>query len=166
MPSEKILEQKKSQVAGLVDKLKNAKAGVLVEYKGINVADDTALRAKMRAAGIDYSVIKNTLTKLAAKEAGLDGLDDVFFGTTSLAVSTDDILSPAKQVFDFAKSHDFFKIKCGFVEGKVITADEVKALALIPSKEVLLAQLLGLLTCNIRGLAIALKAIADKGEAA
>lgn len=165
MPSQKILSEKQKIVEALSEEMKTAAAGVLVEYKGINVADDTKLRADMRKSGVKYGVVKNTLTKLAAEKAGLEGLDEVLFGTTSLAISQEDVIAPAKIVCEFAKSNKNFKVKCGFMDGKVISADEVKALANIPSKEVLIGQLLGLLTSGLRGLAVTLNAIAEKGGA-
>ena len=168
MPSQKILSEKQKIVETLAEEMKSAAAGVLVEYKGINVADDTKLRADMRKSGVHYGVVKNTLTKLAAEKAGLTGLDEVLFGTTSLAMSQDDVLAPAKIIAEFAKTNKNFKIKCGFMDGKVISAEEVKALADIPSKEVLIGQLLGLLTSGLRGLAVTLSEIAktDGAEAA
>ncbi|MBQ3078064.1 MAG: 50S ribosomal protein L10 [Clostridia bacterium] len=173
MPSAKILEQKKLVVAALADKLSKATAGVFVDYCGITVEEDTKLRAEMRKAGVEYTVVKNTLTRLAAKEAGLEGLDEILNGTTALAVSYDDAVAPAKILDAYASKHDNFKIKMGFVEGKVISAAEVKNLAMLPSREVLIAQVLGtmnapitglvtVLNGNIRGLAVALKAIAEQ----
>ena len=173
MPSQKVLSEKKEIVAGLSQKIKEAQAGVLIDYKGITVEDDTKLRAQMRKAGIDYSVVKNTLTRFAAKEAGLDGLDDILNGTTALAVSTSDLIAPAKELSAFAKTNENIKIKAGFIEGKVISIKEIEALAKLPAKEVLIAKVLGgfnapisgfvnVLNGNIRGLVVALNAIAQK----
>ncbi len=172
MPSEKILSEKKVIVEELAKKL-SAPSGVFVDYKGITVAEDTVLRRDLRAAGVDYSVVKNTLTRLAAKEVGLDGLDEILNGTTALAVSTTDMIAPAKILSKFAKDNEKFTIKMGFVEGKVITPAEVDALAQLPSKEELIAKALGglnapisgfvnVLNGNLRGLVVALKAIAEK----
>ena len=173
MPSEKILEQKKQVVADLCEKLKNSASGVLVDYSGTSVANDTKLRKNLREAGVNYSVVKNTLVKFAAKEAGLEGLDDVLNGTTALATSENDLVAPAKILSEFAKDNENFKIKAGFIEEKVVSLAEVEALAKLPSKEVLLAQVLGglnapitgfanVLNGNIRGLVIALNAIAQQ----
>ena len=129
MPSAKILEQKKQIVSDLTDKLRRASAGVFVDYRGITVEEDTKLRAEMRKAGVDYAVVKNTLTRFAAKDAGLEGLDEILNGTTALAVSYDDPVAPAKILNEYAAKHENFKIKMGFVEGKVITPAEVKDLA-------------------------------------
>ena len=143
MPSAKILEQKKQIVSDLTDKLRRASAGVFVDYRGITVEEDTKLRAEMRKAGVDYAVVKNTLTRFAAKDAGLEGLDEILNGTTALAVSYDDPVAPAKILNEYAAKHENFKIKMGFVEGKVITPAEVKDLADLPSREVLIATVLG-----------------------
>lgn len=165
MASEKILNEKKQTVAELSEKLKKAAAGVLVDYKGISVANDTALRREMREAGVEYSVVKNTLTKLAAKEVGLDGLNDVLEGTTALAVHNDDVIAPAKILVKYAETHDNFKVKAGFVEGKVVPLEDIIALAKIPSKETLLTQLVFTLNAPIKNLAVVLNQIAEKQEA-
>lgn len=178
MPSEKVLSEKKLIVAELARKL-GAPSGVFVDYNGITVEQDTILRRELRAAGVEYSVVKNTLTRFAAKEVGLEGLDEILNGTTALAVSTDDMIAPARILAKFASENPNFKIKIGFVEGKVIDAAGVEALAKLPSKEVLIAKVLGgfnapisgfvnVLNGNIRGLVVALNAIAEKknGEAA
>jgi len=178
MPSEKVLNEKKVIVEALEQKL-SAPSGVFVDYKGITVAEDTALRRELRNAGVEYAVVKNTLTRFAAKNVGLEGLDEILNGTTALAISTTDMIAPAKILVEFAKKNPKFKIKKGFVEGKVIDANGVTALAELPSKEVLIAQVLGglnapisgfvnVLNGNIRGLVVALNAIAEKkgGEAA
>ncbi len=165
MPNAKVLEEKKAFVASLAEKLKNSPAGVLVDYKGITVEDDTILRRKLREAGVDYAVIKNTLIRFAAKEAGLEGLDDVLSGTTALAISTtDDVVAPAKILNDYAKEHENFTIKAGYLEGNVIDEKEVVALAKMPSKETLIAQTLYSFNYPIMQLAIALNAIAEKGQ--
>ena len=176
MPSEKILEQKKALVASLTDKLKNSCAGVIVNYKGINVSDDTKLRKELREAGVEYFVVKNTLLQRAAKEAGLDGLEPVLEGTTAIAISKDDHVAAARILCKFAEGNDFFKAKAGFIEGKVISEAEVNNLSKLPTKEVLVAKALGglnapisgfvtVLNGTIRGLVVALNAIAEKQSA-
>ena len=179
MPNAKVLEQKKTVVAELAQSMKNAQAGVLVDYKGINVADDTKLRQTLRGANVEYKVVKNTLMTFAVKEIGFDELTGVLNQTTALAYSNDDMVAPAKILSEHAKkSGGKFTIKAGFVEGKVISAQEVAALAELPSKEQLIAQMLAgfnapisgfvnVLNGNLRGLAVVLNAIAEqKGEAA
>ncbi len=168
MPSAKVLEQKKAVVAALAEKMKSASSGVLVDYKGITVADDTKLRAEMRKNNVEYSVIKNNLIKFAAQEAGFDGLVEFLEGTTAIAISQDDVIAPAKVVAEYAKKNaDVYNIKAGFMDGRVISASEVNAIASLPSKETLLGRLVGSLQSPIAGLALVLKAIAEKnGEEA
>ena len=168
MPSEKVLQSKKAIVAELTEKLNGAVSGVVVDYKGITVADDTKLRKELREAGVEYRVVKNTLLKFAAKDCGLDDMCSVLDGTTAIAISNEDVVAPAKILGKFAEdSKGKFTIKSGFMDGKVMSVDEVIALSKLPGKEQLLAMLLSALTGNIRGLAVALNAIAEKdGEAA
>ena len=166
MANEKIIAQKQAVVAELKEKLQNAVTGVLVDYSGINVADDNDLRSKLREAGVEYSVVKNTLTRFAANEVGLEELSDVLNGNTALAISNDDVIAPAKVLYDFSKGHDYFTIKGGFVEGKVVSVAELEKLATMPSKEGLLCMLLYALNGNVSGLARALQAVVDqKNEA-
>lgn len=161
MPNAKVLSEKQAIVAELSQKFQNAAAGVIVDYKGITVAEDTALRAEMRKNGVDYFVMKNTLARLAAKDAGLDSLCDYLTGSTSIAVCEGDPVAAAKVVAEFSKklaAQQKFVIKGGFVDGKVITAPEVQALADLPSKEILIATVLGTMIAPIRGLATVLDA--------
>ena len=174
MPSEKILQQKQEAVAALTEKLKNAAAGVLVDYKGINVADDTKLRKELREAGVEYAVVKNTLLRFAAKEVGYDALDSVLEGTTALALSDGDQVVAAKILTKYAEdSKGKFVVKAGFVDGNVLDAAGVKELANLPPKEVLVAKALGglnapitgfvtVLNGTMKGLVVALNAIAEK----
>ena len=173
MPSEKVLEQKKQVVSDLTEKLKGAACGVVVDYKGINVADDTKLRKQLREAGVEYTVIKNTLLRFAAKNVGLDGLDAVLEGTTALAVSQEDFVAPARILAEYAENNKEFTIKAGFVEGKLLDVKGVQELAKLPSREVLVAKALGglnapisgfvgVLNANLRNLVCALNAIAQK----
>lgn len=161
MPNAKILSEKQAVVAELTEKLKNASAGVIVDYRGITVAEDTELRAKMREAGVDYFVMKNTLLRFAVKNAGLEDLTDVLKGTTSIALCQGDPVAAAKVVSEFSKKlapQEKFTVKAGFVDGKVIDPAGVKALADLPSKEVLVATVLGTMIAPIRGLATVLDA--------
>lgn len=143
-----VTEQKKAIVADIKDKLTNCKGAVLVTYKGLTVAQDTALRVAMREAGVSYHVIKNTMTRIAAKEAGFDEITEHLEGTTAMALSMTDAVAPAKVLSEFIKKNKLddagiLCIKVGVVEGKVVSADEVKAIANLPSREVLIAKLLG-----------------------
>lgn len=168
MASETILNAKKEAVKALSEKIKAAKAGVLVDYIGINVADDTKLRRDLREAGVDYSVIKNSILHFAAADAGIEGLDEFLSGSTALALSTEDEIAPAKVLGKYAKDHsDKFSVKCGFMEGKLVTSDEVMALSKIPGKEALLTGIACALNMPIKGVVLALKAVAEKdGEVA
>ena len=173
MPSNKILEQKKQVVQELTEKVKSAQAIVLADYRGLTVEQDTALRNALRAAGVDYKVVKNTLTGLAMKANGLDGLESFLNGPTAMAISTTDAVAPAKVLSEFAKKYEKLELKAGVVEGKIIDVDGIKALAELPSREVLIAKVLGgfnapisglvnVLNGNVRGLVVALNAIAEQ----
>lgn len=163
MPSEKVLQSKQAIVASLEEKLKGAASGVIVDYKGITVENDTKLRKELREAGVDYKVVKNTLLKRAAKNAGLDDMCSVLEGTTALALSTNDVMAPAKILGKYAEgSKGKFSVKSGFMDGRVIDVNEVMELSKLPGKEQLLSMLLSALTGNVRGLAVALNAIAEK----
>jgi len=163
MPNAKVLSEKQAIVLELTEKLQNASAGVLVDYSGITVAEDTEMRRKLRAENVDYSVIKNTLLKFAVNNVGLEELAPLLNGTTSLAVSTDDPIAPAKLIKEYAdKFSNHFEIKGGFMDGKALSVDEVNALASIPALPVLQAQVLGTMLAPITGLAVVIKAIAEK----
>ena len=165
MPSAKVLKEKKKVVEELTEKLKS-KSGVFVDYRGISVNEDTGLRVKMRESNVDYSVVKNTMMKFAIKNVGYEELDSIFHGTTSMAVSGDDPIAPARIIKEFAdKFPNFFEIKAGFMDGKTLSADEVKAIASIPPLPILQAQFLGTMLAPITSLAIVLKAIAEKDGA-
>ncbi|MCH5206249.1 MAG: 50S ribosomal protein L10 [Oscillospiraceae bacterium] len=163
MPSESVLAKKQQFVADLADKLKNAAGGVLVDYKGISVEDDTKLRKELRENGVDYFVVKNTLLKRAAEIAGIEGLEPALSGTTALALSNEDIIVAPKLLHKKAESSDGkFSIKLGFVEGKAISKEEVEAYAKLPSKETLLSQLVFMLQSPIQRFAIAISEIEKK----
>ena len=168
MPSEQVLQSKQALVEQMTETLNNAVAGVLVDYKGISVADDTALRRKLREAGVQYAVVKNTMLGRAAEKAGLGEMKEVLEGTTALATSTTDELIAAKILCEYADKSNTFKVKAGFFEGKIISADVVSQLAKIPPKETLLAMLAGGLNATIAGLARAINAVAEQkgGDAA
>lgn len=166
MANAKVLQQKQEIVEQLAGKLGNSAAGVIVEYKGITVADDTVLRRKLREAGVEYAVVKNSMLSRAAEKAGLEGLEDVLKGTTALAVSAEDPVAAAKILCEQAKEDENFKIKAGFLDGAVIDVARVGELAKLPSREGLISMLLSVLNGPIRGLAVALNAIAEKGEPA
>lgn len=162
MPSAKILEQKQQMVNELAEKMKNAKSGVIVDYCGITVEKDTALRAELRKAGVDYKVIKNTYIKKAADIAGIEGFEPYLEGMTAFALSEEDPLAPAKVLCKFADDNDNFKIKVGMMDGAVMSEAEVKELAKIPSKEILIGKILGSIQSSLYGLAYVLQAKIDK----
>jgi large subunit ribosomal protein L10 len=177
VPSDKVLSKKKQIVEDLANKLSSAVAGVLVDYKGVSVQDDTKLRVELRLAGVSYFVAKNTLLKLAAKSAGLKGFEEVLKGTTSVAISTDDYITPAKIVAKYSKElNDKFNIKAGFIDGDLIDAKTVEMFANLPPKEELivmvlrglntpLAGLASVLSANIRNLVVLLGAVAERRSA-
>lgn len=163
MPNAKVLSEKQAVVADLTNKLQNAAAGVLVDYKGITVAEDTALRAELRKNNVEYAVVKNTLLQFAVNNCGMNELDSLLNGATALAICHDDPVAPARVVNDFAKKIDGrFEIKGGFMDGKPMPLDEVLALANIPPLPILQAQVLGTMLAPISGLACVLKQIAEK----
>ena len=162
MPSNKVLEAKKQVVEELAGKLQTAVSGVLVKYEGITVADDTALRAALRKAGIEYSVMKNTLTGRACEMVGYGDMKQYLSGMTAIAISQDDAIAPAKIMKEYADKIPSFEIKAGFVDGGVIDQAGVEALAATPSKEVLIGKMMGSLMSSLYGLAYVLQAKIDK----
>ena len=167
MPNAQVLSEKQAIVAALTEQLKSANSGVLVDYKGITVAEDTALRVELRKNDVQYGVVKNTLTRFAMNNVGLGELESVLNGTTSLATSDADPIAPMRIVNKYAKQlgDKKFTIKGGFMDGKVLSMEEIMALAELPSKETLQAQALGMMLAPITSLAIVLKAIAEKNGA-
>lgn len=166
MPSEKVLEAKQQQVAALKDQISKACAGVLVDYMGINVADDTALRKELREAGVQYSVVKNTLLNRAIADTSLSGINSVLSGTTAIATCADDYVAAARILGKFADTHDKFTIKSGFLDGEIISVEKVDSLAKLPSKEVLLATVCNVFNAPIAAFARAIQAVVDKNGSA
>ena len=157
MASEKIINQKKDEVSKLAAKIKEAKIVLLTDYRGINVADVTELRAELRKSNSEYKVIKNNITKRALAEAGLEG-------PTAVIMNNDDYLETAKTIYNYSKDNDFYKIKGGVIDGKVMTAEEIITLAKLPSRETLLSMLAGALLGNISKLAVALDQVKVQKE--
>ncbi len=162
MPSQKILAAKQQAVADLAEKLRSSSAGVLVKYQGITVEDDTKLRAELRRAGVEYSVIKNSIIARACEAAGFATLAEGLEGMTALATSESDPVAAAKIMKDYADKIESFEIKCGFVDGETLDQKGVDALASIPSKEVLIAKMLGSLMSPLYGFARVLQGKIDK----
>lgn len=166
MPNAKVLEEKKAIVASLAEKLENSVAGVVVDYSGTSVADDTVLRKELREAGVEYFVVKNRLLSRAIEGTALEGMNEALEGTTALAVSKEDYVAAARILGKFAESHESFKIKTGYLEGKVIDLETINSLAKLPSREVLLATVLSAFQAPMASFARAVQAIVDKdGEA-
>ena len=164
MPNAKVLESKKAIVDELAQKLQDSSAAVFVDYKGITVAQDTELRNQFRAAGVEYTVVKNTLTRFAANKIGITEFDELLNGTTSLARTTGDPIAPARVVSEFIKKNkDTISIKGGMVEGKILSVDELKSFGELPSKDALVAQVLGTFLAPITSLAVVLNQICEKG---
>ena len=164
MPSTQILEQKKQVVNEMIEKFKAASAGVFVDYRGLTVEEDTELRRKFREAGVEYKVVKNTLTSRAAKEVGLEALDPILNGPTALAMSVDNPVAPAKIIAEFAKKHEALEVKAGFMDGAVMSVAEVNTLAATPTREELLAKMMGSMKSPISGLVRLLNTIVEGGE--
>ena len=164
MASAKVLQEKEAFVTALTEKLNGATTGVIVSYSGITVADDTTLRRQLREAGVEYVVVKNTLLRFALEEVNMFEMSDVLHGTTSLAICESDPIAPMRVVNKFAKQlgDKKFNIKAGFMDGKVVSLPEVMALAELPSKEGLQAQVLGTMLAPITSLAIVLKVICEQ----
>ena len=163
MPSTVVLEKKKQMVADLSERIKNSCAGVVVDYKGINVEDDTKLRKELREAGVEYTVVKNSILGRAAQDAGLEGLDSVLEGTTAIATSADDYVASARILQKYADTHNNFTLKSGYLDGEIISLEKLIALAKLPSREVLLATVCNVFNAPIAAFARAVQAIVDKG---
>ena len=167
MPSKSILEQKQAVVADLAEQLKNSPAGVVVNYQGITVDADTKMRKALREAGVKYMVMKNSLTGRACDEVGMGDMKQYLTGMTAIAIGTTDPVAPAKVLKEYAEKVESFQILAGYLDGAVVDAETVNKLADIPSKEVLLAKLLGSIKSPLYNFAYAIQAIIDKdGEAA
>ena len=165
MPSAAVLEQKKQAVAALAEELKNSCAGVIVNYSGISVADDTKLRKELREANVKYSVVKNTLLKLAAKEAELEIPEEVLNGTTAIATSADDYVAAARILSKYASTSPTFEVKSGYLDNEIIGLDKIDSLAKLPSREILLATVCNAFNAPLSAFERAVQAIVDKGGA-
>ena len=162
MANEKTIAKKQEAVNSLAQEIKEAKVVLLTDYRGITVTDVTKLRADLRNVNAEYRVIKNNIIKRALDANGESALDEALEGPVALVMSTEDYLEPSKVIYNFTKDHDFYKIKGGIVEGKVMTAEEIITLAKLPSRKELLAKLAGALLGNITKLAIALDQVREQ----
>ncbi|HAR6185415.1 TPA: 50S ribosomal protein L10 [Staphylococcus pseudintermedius] len=159
-----IIEAKKQQVDVIADQLKGSVSTVVVDYRGLTVAEVTELRKQLREANVQYKVYKNTMLRRAAEKAGIESLDEFLTGPTAVAFTTEDVVAPAKVIAGFAKEHEALEIKSGIMEGSVITADEVKTVGSLPSHEGLVSMLLSVLQAPMRNFAYAVKAVGESKE--
>ena len=164
--SEAIIAKKAQLVTEVAEQFKNASSVVVVDYLGITVEEATNLRAELRKAGVQFAVVKNSILTRAAKEAGLEGMDDIFKGPSAVAFSNEDVVAPAKILADFAKKVEALEIKAGVIEGKVSSKEEIESLAKLPNREGLLSMLLSVLQAPVRNTALAIKAVADQKDGA
>lgn len=163
MPNAKVLSEKQAIVEALAERIKNAGAGVFVDYKGITVAEDTALRTELRRDEVNYTVVKNTLTRKALDKLGMEGLDSILNGTTSLATAENDPIAPFRILSDYSKKlGDRFNIKAAFMEGKILSESEIAEISELPSKDALYAKVLGTMIAPITGLAVCLGQILEQ----
>ncbi|MBD1372378.1 50S ribosomal protein L10 [Hazenella sp. IB182357] len=160
----KAIELKKQKVAEIVELFQNSKSTIVTDYRGLNVKQVTELRKELREAGVEFHVLKNTLTKRATDEVNLSELHDKLEGPSAIAFSAEDVVAPAKILHKFAKENKDLEIKAGVVEGKVVGMEEIKALADLPSREGLLSMLLSVLQAPVRNFALAVQAVADKED--
>ncbi len=163
MPNAKVLSEKQAIVEALAERIKGASAGVFVDYKGITVAEDTALRTELRRDEVNYTVVKNTLTRKALDKLGMEGLDSILNGTTSLATAENDPIAPFRILSDYSKKlGDRFNIKAAFMDGKILSESEIAEMAELPSKDALYAKVLGTMIAPITGLAVCLGQILEQ----
>lgn len=158
------INAKKQIVDEIAGKLKDSVSTVVVDYRGLNVAEVTELRKQLREAGVEFKVYKNSMTRRAAEQVELADLNTALTGPNAIAFSTEDVIAPAKILNDFAKKHEALEIKAGVIEGNVASMEEIRALADLPSREGLLSMLLSVLQAPVRNLALAAKAVADQKE--
>lgn len=159
-----VLEQKQQQVSGMSQALKSAASVVVVDYLGLTVAEVTELRKQLRESGVKMQVVKNTILRRAAADAGIEGLDEAFVGPTAVVYSEEEVVAPAKIVAEFAKDAKALEIKGGMIEGEVAPIEKIEALAKLPDREGLLSMLLSVLQAPVRNVAYAVKAVADAKE--
>ena len=165
MANKEILKQKEEEVNALAEKMKDAKLILFADYRGINVEDVTKLRASLRKSNSEYNIVKNNISKRALAKCKIEGLENITEGPTALVIGHDDYLEPAKAIYEYTKEHDFYKIKGGVVEGKVMTTEEIITLAKLPSRETLIGMLAGGLLGTISKLAVGLDQVRIKKEA-
>src|SRR5699024_5125077 len=159
-----IIEQKQQHVDVITEQLKNSVSTILVDYRGLTVAEVTELRKQLRDAGVEFKVYKNTMTRRAVDSLGLSELNEFLVGPSALAFSNEDVIAPAKIINNFAKEHEALEIKAGVIEGSYVPVEDVKAIASLPSREGLLSMLLSVLQAPVRNFAYAVKAVGEDKE--
>lgn len=164
MSREALIEGKQAQVDELAKKFESAMSFVVVDYRGLTVAETTELRKQLRESGVDMRVVKNTLLRRAADAAGIEGLEDVFVGPTAVAFSEEEVVAPAKIMVEFAEKAPVLEVKGGYMEGKVVSVETIEEVAKLPNREGLLSMLLSVLQAPVRNTALAFKAVADQKE--
>ncbi|KRM18305.1 lsu ribosomal protein l10p (p0) [Ligilactobacillus hayakitensis DSM 18933 = JCM 14209] len=162
--SKEIIAKKAAIVDEVVAKFENASSAVVVDYRGLTVEEVTDLRKQLRESGVEMRVIKNTFLKRAAEKAGYEGLDDTFSGPTAVAFGSEDVTAAARVLVKFAEDHEALEVKGGMIEGKVVSLEEINALAKLPNREGLLSMLLSVLQAPVRNVAYAVKAVADSKD--
>lgn len=165
MANANIIQEKQEAVAVIAAKIANSSSTVVADYRGLNVAQVTELRKQLREAGIEFQVLKNSLVRRATEGTDYVELNNILTGPTAIAFGKEDAVAPAKILNDFAKKNDALKLKGGVVEGKVVSQEEIKALAELPSRDGLLSMLLSVLQAPVRNFALAVKAVGEKQEA-
>jgi len=161
---EQLIERKQQEVNELTEKFQNSAAFVVVNYRGLNVAEVTDLRKQLREAGVEMRVVKNTLLRRAAEAAGIEGIEETFVGPTAIAFSEEEVVAPAKIMVEFAEEAEALEVKGGYMEGEVVSIETIESIAKLPSREGLLSMLLSVLQAPVRNTALAFKAVADKKE--
>lgn len=164
MSREQVIAEKQQIVDGLVEKFESSASFVVVNYRGLTVAEVTELRKQLREAGVDMHVVKNTMLRRAANEAGFEGLDDIFVGPTAIAFSEEEVVAPAKILVEFAEEAEALVVKGGYLEGRIASVETIEEVAKLPSRDGLLSMLLSVLQAPVRNVALAVKAVAEKEE--
>ncbi|GAB1612057.1 MULTISPECIES: 50S ribosomal protein L10 [Mammaliicoccus] len=164
MSNSKIVEIKQQKVDAIAEQLKNSVSTIIVDYRGLSVAQVTELRQQLREAGLEYKVYKNTLVRRAAEAAGIEGLEEFLTGPNAIAFSNEEVVAPAKILADFAKQNEALEIKAGVIEGSVVSAEQVNTIGSLPSKDGLVSMLLSVLQAPVRNFAYAVKAVGEQKE--
>ncbi|WP_273340726.1 50S ribosomal protein L10 [Alloiococcus otitis] len=164
MPKEEVIAQKQAQVDELKDKFESSVSTIIFDYRGLTVAEVTELRKQLRESGVDMQVVKNTLLRRSASDAGFEDLEDIFKGPTAIAFSKEEVVAPAKIISEFADDHEAIELKGGVIEGKIATLETIGKIAKLPSREGLLSMLLSVLQAPVRNTALVVKALAEKKE--